>query len=261
MNLRATAAAFKQQAIQFMADPQWILPSIIAPFIFTVVALFMYGSDDGSVVLQAVLGGGVLGMWGNTLFASGYSITYDRYNGTIEPIMMSSTNLIDVVAGRAIWNTMIGLLNALLVFIIAELMFQTPVTIHNPAAFFGILILTLGSLACIGLIFSAFVVWTRMSTTLFSILEFPIYILSGAMVPISLLPGGLTAISYALPTCWGVDAMKLAALGDYDGAIGTTIGQDLIMTVVLMLIYASIAFIIFKYIERNVRMTGSLTRY
>lgn len=261
MNLRVTASAFKQQAIQFLADPQWIVPSIIAPFMFTIVALFMYGESDGPIVLQAVLGGGVLGMWGNTLFASGYSITYDRYNGTIEPILMSSTSLIDVVAGRAIWNTFIGLLNALLVFIVAELMFQTSISIANPLLFFAMLILTLGSLACLGLIFSALMVWTRKSTVIFSILEFPIYILSGAMVPLSMLPSGLTYISYAMPTSWGVDAMKLAALGDFDGAIGLNMGAEILIMLALIAIYVVIAVTIFRYIESNVRRTGSLTRY
>lgn len=261
MNVRATASAFKQQAIQFLADPQWIIPSIVAPFMFTVVALFMYGSSDGPVVLQAVLGGGVLGMWGNTLFASGYSVSYDRYNGTIEPILISSTRLIDVITGRAIWNTFIGLLNAVLVFIVAELMFDASITIANPLLFFAMLIMTLASLACIGLIFSALMVWTRRSTVIFSILEFPIYILSGAMVPVSILPSGLGFISYAMPTSWGVDAMKLAALGEYEGSIGIGMGYDIIIMVMLMIVYAAIAVAVFRYMERNVRRTGSLTRY
>lgn len=261
MNIRATGAAFKQQAIHFLADPQWIIPSIVAPFVFTIVALFIYGDVDGPIVLQAVLGGGVLGMWGNTIFASGYSVSYDRFNGTVEPIMISSTNLIDVIAGRSIWNTFIGLINALLVFVVAELMFNTSMTLQDPVLFFCILILTLASLACIGLIFSAFFVWTRMSSTLFAILEFPIYILSGAMVPITVLPTGLQYISYVLPPSWGVDALKLSALGTYDGAIGTSIWVDLLLMIVLMIIYVGIAVLLFKAIERNVRVTGSLTRY
>ena len=261
MNLRATASAFKQQGIQFLADPQWIIPSIIAPFIFTIVTLMIYGSSDGPVVLQAVIGGGVLGMWGNSLFASGYSVSYDRYNGTVEPIMMSPTNLIDVTLGRAIWNTFIGLINALLVFVVAVLMFNTGMDLLNPLLFFLMLGMTLLSLACLGLIFAALFVWTRKSSTIFSILEFPIYILSGAMVPVSMLPGPMTYISYILPPSWGVDAMKLAALGDYEGMIGVGILADIAIMIILMFIYAMIARSMFKVIERNVRESGSMTRY
>ena len=200
-------------------------------------------------------------MWGNSLFASGYSVSFDRYNGTVEPIMISPTNLIDVTAGRAIWNTFIGLINALLVFVVAELMFHTGMSLVNPLLFFAMLIMTLGSLACLGLIFSALFVWTRKSSTIFAILEFPIYILSGAMVPASMLPSAMTYVSYVLPPSWGVDAMKLAAIGDYSGAIGTDILVNIIIMVLLMVVCALIAAYMFKVIERNVRMTGSITRY
>jgi ABC-2 type transport system permease protein len=261
MNIRATVAAFKQQAIHFIADPQWIIPSIVAPFVFAVVALFIYGGDDGSVVLQAVIGGGVLGMWGNTIFGSGYSISYDRYNGTVEPIMLSPSNLADVIAGRSIWNTFIGLINALLVFAVAELMFHTGLTVADPIAFFAMLVLTLGSLACIGLMFSACFIWTRRTSALFAVLEFPIYILSGAMVPVSVLPEGLRYISYVLPPSWGVDALKLSALGGYPEAIGTGILTDTVIMLALMIVYVIAAAALFRIIERNVRISGSLTRY
>ena len=36
---RAMKAALKQQSIHFFVDPQWVIPSIIAPFIFTTVTL------------------------------------------------------------------------------------------------------------------------------------------------------------------------------------------------------------------------------
>ena len=260
MNLRATGAAFKQQAIHFFADPQWIIPSIIAPFIFTVVVLFMNGSGDGPAVLQAVLGGGVLGMWGNTIFASGYSVSYDRYNGTVDPIMVSSSSLMDVVAGRCLWNTIIGLINALLVFVVAELMFQAPMSIENPLMFFAVLLLTLGSLSSIGMIFSACFVWTRASSALFAVLEFPIYILSGAMIPLTML-GGFQYVSYILPPTWGVDALKKSALGTYEGMMGTTMAESILVMAVLMVVYLLVALMMFKVIERNVRVTGSMTRY
>ena len=105
MNFRAVTASFRQQLIQFLADPQWIIPSIIAPFVFTAVMLFMYPEKSDTIVLQAVLGGGVLGMWGNTLFASSFTLSYDRMNGTLENILVTPTNLYDVILGRSLWNT------------------------------------------------------------------------------------------------------------------------------------------------------------
>ena len=260
MNIKAVSWSFRHQAIQFLADPQWIIPSIIAPFLFTVVALFMYGSVDGPVVLTAVLGGGVLGMWGNTLFTSGYSISYDRYNGTIEPIMLTPTHLIDVIAGRSLWNTLIGLLNAGLVFIAAQIIFRVGVTVADPVMFFLMLGMTLFSLATIGMTFAALYVLTRASFVVMTILEFPIYVFSGALFPISVL-GKLEPISYILAPSWGVDAMKTAAVAGHESITAFGIYFDVAVMILLMVIYIAAAYILFGVIERNIRNSGTLVRY
>ncbi|MCL2786804.1 MAG: ABC transporter permease [Methanomassiliicoccaceae archaeon] len=260
MNIKAVAWSFRQQGIQFLADPQWIIPSIIAPFLFTVVALYMYGSVDGPIVLTAVLGGGVLGMWGNTLFTSGYSISYDRYNGTIEPIMMTPTHLIDVIAGRSIWNTFIGLLNAGLVFIAAQIIFQVGVTVADPLPFFLMLAMTLFSLASIGMMFAALYVLTRASFVVMTIMEFPIYVFSGALFPVSSL-GALAPISYVLAPTWGVDAMKIAGIAGYESMTEFGFHFNIMMMFILMAVYLAIGYFLFKAIERNIRESGTLVRY
>ena len=258
MNYRASIAGFKQAFINFIADPQWIIPSIIAPFIFTIVALMIFNDSSGPVVLQAVLGGGVLGMWGNTLYSSGWSISYDRYNGTLEPMMVSPTKIMDVVTGRAIWNTIIGLSNAVLVFLVAEVMFETSLTLHNPLLFFAVLILTLFSLASIGLIFSAFFVLTRTSSVLMSSLEFPIYVVSGALFPVTLLPSWAAWISMGLAPSWGVEAMRYAAFGAFETMDLLT---DVGFMILLIVSYLVIATLLFHRIEKNVRSHGNMGRF
>jgi len=263
MNLKAVSSSFRQQGIQFLADPQWIIPSIIAPFMFTIVALYMYsgvGEVSSPVVLTAVLGGGVLGMWGNMLFSSGFSILYDRFNGTVEPIMLTPTHLIDVIAGRSIWNTFIGLMNAVLVFVAAELMFGVGVNVADPVLFFPMLLMTLLSLASIGLMLSALFVLTRASFVAMTILEFPIYVFSGALFPVSIL-GGLEPISYVLAPSWGVSAMKSAAVEGYGSMTSFGMGFDVMMMFLLMAVYIGAAYLFFKIIERNIRNSGTLVRY
>ena len=265
MNIKAVTAAFKQQGTQFLADPQWIIPSIIAPFMFTVVALYMYsgaGGLDSPIVLTAVLGGGVLGMWGNMLFSSGFTITYDRYNGTIEPIMLTPTHLIDVITGRSIWNVFIGLVNAVLVFISAQLIFGVGVSVADPVLFFPMLLMTLFSLASIGIMLAALFVLTRASYVITTILEFPIYVFSGALFPITALPGVLRPVSYIFAPTWGVDALKTSAIAGYDTPMMSFgIWFDVLMMFVLIAIYITAAYFLFLRIEKNIRRTGTLARY
>ncbi len=237
------------------------MPSIIAPFVFTAVMLFMYPEKSDTIVLQAVLGGGVLGMWGNTLFASSFTLSYDRMNGTLENILMTPTNLYDIILGRSLWNTFIGLLNMLLVYVFAVLMFSVNVNIAHPAEFTVILVLTLLSLSSIGMIFSIAFVFSRRSYVLTSILEYPIYILSGAVVPITVLPQWTNPISMALPPTWGVESLRASALSDYNAVFGFGYLENTVICVLLSLLYFTVAWLLMKRIVSNVRATGSFARY
>ena len=261
MNLRAVTASFKQQSMQFVADPQWIIPSIIAPFVFTVVMLFMYPDRSDEIVLQAVLGGGVLGMWGNTLFASSFTLSYDRMNGTLENILVTPTDLYDVILGRSLWNTFIGLLNMLLVYVFATLMFSVNVSIAHPLEFVMILVLTLLSLSSIGMIFSIAFVFSRRSYVLTSILQYPIYILSGAVVPITVLPQWTNPISMILPPTWGVESLRASALTGYEVLFGPGYYGNVMVCALLSLIYFAIAWFLMRRIVSNVKANGSFTRY
>ena len=215
MNARAVAASFRQQFHQFTADPQWIIPSIIAPFIFTSVMLMMYPEKSDSIVLQAILGGGVLGMWGNTLFASSFTLSYDRMNGTLDNILMSPTQLIA----------------------------------------------TLVSLATIGILFSIAFIFSRRSYILTSIFEYPIYILSGAVVPITMLPEWTNPISYVLAPTWGVEALRCSALPGYEAVFGFGMVGNALMCVALSVVYAAVSWFLMRRIVNNVLETGSFTRY
>ena len=261
MNPRAVKASFKQQFIQFTADPQWVIPSILMPFMFTAVMLMMYPDKSDTIVLQAILSGGVLGMWGNTLFASSFTLSYDRMNGTMENIIMSPSDLFDVILGRSLWNTTIGLLNMVLVFIFAESVFMTSVTFANPLAFALILLATLISLASIGVLFSISFVFSRRSYVLTSVFEYPIYILSGAVVPITMLPEWTNPISLILAPTWGVEALRESAIVGYEATFGFGLVGNALMCLMLALIYLTAAWFLMRKIVNNVTRTGSLTGY
>ena len=101
---RALTSSFRHQMLHFFAEPQWLIPNIIAPFVMTLVALMLFRNSSGDFVLYAILGGGMMGMWGNTLYSSGYSIQFDRWNGTLEAVLATPAPLVWIIAGRSLWN-------------------------------------------------------------------------------------------------------------------------------------------------------------
>ncbi len=263
MNLRAINAGFKQQAIQFFADPQWIIPSLISPFLMTMVMIFLSSGGttvEGPLVLQAVLGGGVLGMWASSLFSSSSSVSFDRINGTFEPMIGSGTRIIYVLIGRSLWSTLIGLLNAFIVFFIAELMFGAGMQIENPILFFLTLLMTMLSLSSVGLLISSLFVLTRRGGIISSVLEYPLYVLSGALIPIDELPL-MWPLSLTLAPTWGVDAIKYSALHNYTGMLGVSFTTNIFMCLALSTILILISYVVMLYVERKVLRDGTATRY
>jgi len=260
INLRAMKAALRQQSIHFFVDPQWVIPSIIAPFIFTTVTLFLFRHSGGDLLLYAVLGGGVLGMWGNTIHSSSWSIGYDRMNGTLEAIMVTPAPLSSVVFGRCLWNSFLGLLNALAVFIVAQFAFGIDVAVRDPLGFAVALFATLLSLSVLGMVFGAFYVVTRASSAFFQMLEFPIYVLSGAVFPLMILPEWSRPFSYVIPATWGAEALKIASFTDYD-SLGLGFYGTLGITALTTVIYLLLSFQLFSYLENKAKISGSLVRY
>lgn len=268
--LRALVGSFRQQALHFLSAPSWLIPNIIAPFVITMVVLLMYQEVTGPVILYAVLGGGMMGMWGNTLYASGYSIQSERWWGTIEAVLVVPSSLIWIIAGRTIWNALIGVVNGLLVLVISVVAFGIPMDIADPFMFAVSFLFTMFSLASLGLLFSSAFVLTRQAGVLTNGLEFPIYVASGCLFPIALLPGWAYPFSLSLAPSWGIDAIREAAGFAPETSVWVTvlgsapqasfILPDLAMVAVLAIAYLALAVVLFRVVERRARLTGELGR-
>jgi ABC-2 type transport system permease protein len=261
-------SAFRIAMLHWFANPEWVVPNIIAPFIFTTVALTLFRSSTGPFGLYAVLGGGMMGMWGNTLYASGYAIEFEKWQGTLEEIMAAPSKLLHVIAGRSLSNSVFGLTNMVAILLIATFGFQISLGIADPIIFAVALILTLVSMSALGLIFASAFVLSRSTQALTNGLETPLYIISGSMFPIALLPFWIHPAAYILGPTWGVDAIRLATSPSeymdktfWTGVSPTAaIALDLVVMILITLVYTTIAIVLFKLVERRARMKGTLVQ-
>jgi ABC-2 type transport system permease protein len=263
--LRVVYSAFRLAMLHWIADPQWVIPNIIAPFVFTIVALTLFSGTSGSFGLYAVLGGGMMGMWGNTLYSSGWAIGFERWQGTLEEVLAAPSKLLHVIAGRCISNALFGLLNMVAILVIAVVLFNVPLDIYDPVMFAVAMILTVLSVSALGLIFASAFVLSRSTQILTNGLENPLYIISGSMFPVALLPFWTQPAAYILGPTWGIDAIRLTASRDYltqtfwvGMDANTAILLDLGIMIAISLVYAAMAAALFKAVEKKARTSGSL---
>jgi ABC-2 type transport system permease protein len=252
--------SFRMSMLNFFSDPQWIIPNIIAPFIFTSVALIFFRNSSGPLALYAVLGGGMMGMWGNTLYGAGFALAFDRWNGTLEYVLGTPSRLIWIVAGRSASSAVLGLTNALAVILVAVAGFHAQLGVQNPVGFFFALILTLASLSALGVLFCSSFLLTRSAQVMTNGLEMPIYVSTGSMFPIALLPFWSHPFSLSLGPTWGIDALRYAADATYVG-MGFGYWLDISVLVISTIAYLAIGFWLFIVVENKARRDASLVEY
>jgi ABC-2 type transport system permease protein len=182
-------------------------------------------------------------------------------NGTLETLMMTPTPLTHVIMGRTLFNCLLGLLDALIVFLLAEVVLDASVTLVDPAAFFLALLLTLLSLSTVGLLFSGLFVFTRASSAVMQILEFPIYMLCGAILPVTALPEVLRPISCAIAPSWGVDALRVSAGLEVGNPMGWGFAADIMAMLAISVAYLALSVMVFRCLDRKARTVGALGRW
>ena len=255
--LRVIYSAFRMAMLHWIADPQWVIPNVIAPFVFTFVALTLFKEASGPFGLYAVLGGGMMGMWGNTLYSSGFAISFEKWQGTLEEVVAAPSNLLHVIAGKSVSNALFGLTNMVAILLIASLVFKVPLDVANPILFALSIVLTLLSVSALGLIFASAFVLTRSAQVFTNGLEFPIYVISGSMFPIGLLPFWIHPASYILGPTWGIEAIRIAA-GQENVLL--TFWLNVGVMLLITLAYVVIAAFLFKKVETKSRRDGTLVQ-
>jgi len=246
----------------FFADPQWIIPSIIAPFIFTLVAFFLFGgqASSGSFLLYLVLGSGLMGMWGTTIYGSSNSIGFDRWNGTMESTLAAPVPLSWIALGRVLFNTFEGVINALFILIIGLVWFQVGFGVVNPGLFFLASVSTFLSLSAFGRLMCTVILLSRKGGFITNSMEIPVYIATGTMFPVSILPVVALPFAYLLAPTWGIEAIRLSALPGYTG-LSTGYWTDLGLLAIETLAYLGLAFVLFKRVEAYAKRNGTLEEY
>lgn len=256
--IQVVKASMVLTARNFFADPQWVIPSIIAPFVFTLVALFLFSNVTGPILLYAVLGGGMMGMWGTTVYGSGESISFDRWNGTMECTLSAPSPLIWIVLGRVIWNTLEGSINAIFILFIGFLWFRVGVSLADPLLFAASTFVTFLSLSAFGTLLANVIVLSRKGGFITNGIEIPVYIATGTMFPIGLLPFYVGAVSYSIGPTWGIDAIRKAAIGSYVGQLPFSIFVDIAVTIIITVVYFAMSSVLMVRVEKIAKRNGTL---
>jgi len=231
----------------------FLLTTIFMPVLIATIAYYMFkaGGRPGTL-FYASLGAAVYGIWSSTLFGSGGGIQWQRWQGTLEVIVCTPAPFILVLLPLTLATSTIGLYSLASTLFWGWAVFGIPFQIDQPFAFLVAVPATILGLGLLGLVFASTFVLYRHANALSNMLEWPVLLVSGMLVPLSLLPAWSHWISWALAPTWGVQAIRQAALGG-------TPWPDIGMTLALGAIYLVIGTIALGNFERRARKEATLS--
>jgi ABC-2 type transport system permease protein len=222
---RLLAVTWWFQLKQMTKAGLFVFTSIIEPLIFATLSYYLFkaGHRPGTL-LYASLSAGLMGIWTSTLYGSGGVISWQRWQGTLEPTVVSPPALILIIFPMAVSTASIGLYSVAATLLWGRLAFGIPLDLAHPLTFALALPVTILTLGALGLVIGGSFVLYRNANALANMLEFPVWLVTGALVSISLLPGWVRPLSWVLSPTWGFRAVRRAAFGgDAWPALGTSL--------------------------------------
>jgi ABC-2 type transport system permease protein len=225
---------------------------VIYPLFFATIAFFMFrAGDDPKPLLYASLGAAVMGIWSSTSTSAGAAMARERWHGTLELLVAAPVHFALVLLPVTIAMATIGIYSMAATLLWGRLAFGIELQIDDAAAFVLAVPATVISIGALGFLLAVAFVRFRQAWALGNMLEYPVWLVAGFLVPLSLFPGWVRPISWALAPTWGINAIREAAFG---GSAWDDVGMALLLGTV----YTALGVVLVQRALRAARVKGTL---
>jgi ABC-2 type transport system permease protein len=219
----------------------------IWPILYASIAYYLLNAkDDPKLLLSASLGASVMLMWSMVVISSSGALEQQRWQGTLELVVAAPTPLAGVIGPICVAGALVGAYAIGATLLWGAVLFDVPVSIEQPLAFALAIPVCALAVGMLGLIMAATFVLYRAAFHLGIATQYPVWIVTGLIIPLSFLPSFVRPISWLLAPTWGFRAIQEAALG---GTPWPDMGMCLVLTVVYLAI-GSTCLVAFEYVAR-----------
>jgi ABC-2 type transport system permease protein len=229
------------------------LLAVLWPLFFATVAFFMFRSGHGSSTLGPIgLAAAVMGIWTATSVPASSALQRERWFGTLELLVVAPRHLALILLPITLAASTIGLYCVAGTLLWARVLFGIHITIVHPLLFGIGLIAMVVTIGTLGFLMAVCFVGSRRAWSIGAALEYPIWLICGFLVPVSILPGWVQPISWALGPTWGMRAIREAAYG------GAPLGP-LLLALALAGIYLAVGVAVLRVVLDSARRHATLS--
>ena len=257
---RLTWATARRFLLRFASQPIMLLRAPLQPLLYLVSYFIAYEVagvtevDGGDAIGFLYIGALAIDAWSSAIWGSGYAFQWERYDSTIEALMLSPASRLAVILGNGlgafIWSIPSQLLGLVPAFLLGA-----QFDIADPVAALVAFVAVYGSSLCLGFAFAGLFILSRQANAMANFLQAPIFLLAGFIVPRSALPDWLAPVAGILPITHAVDALRAAAL---TGASLADIWQDLLACAAISVVFVFVGLWGLKRVEYASRRLGTL---
>jgi ABC-2 type transport system permease protein len=220
-DLRAISIVWRRELIRFRRDRLRAVTSLIQPLLFLVVlgtglsslagASMPAGVDFKTFIFPGVLAMSVL----FTAVFSAASIVWDREFGFLREMLVAPVSRSSIVIGKTLGGATIATFQGVIMLALAWIA-HVP---YNPVlilTLIGELLLLSFTITAFGVMMAARITQFQAFMALTQMLVFPLFFLSGALYPLTGLPGWLSVLTRIDPLTYVVGPMRHAVFSHLD---------------------------------------------
>lgn len=250
--IRAFLSGMRVHLIQFARNPFDISGVVLWPIVYASIAYYLLDAkDDPRLLLSASLGAAVMLMWSLVVIGSAGALEQQRWLGTLELIVGAPVPLAIVMAPISIASGAVGAYALVATLTWGTVLFDVPLSIAEPFAFAVAVPVCVLAIGMLGLVMTATFVLYRAAFHLGIAMQYPVWIATGVLVPLSVLPGFVGSVSWFLAPTWGFRAIQ-------ESALGRSPWPDIGMCLVVSAVYLAIATVCLKAFENVARARATL---
>jgi len=218
--LRAIKVVWTRELIRFRGDRMRIVTSLVQPLLF----LFVLGSGlqqlssatTHGVDLKTFIYPGVLCLSVMyTAMFSAASIVWDREFGFLREMMVAPVRRSSIVIGKCLGGATVASFQGVILICLAGAV-DVPYEPMLILGVFGLQLLLAFSVTAFGVMVAARIKRMQSFVALMQMIVLPMFFLSGALFPLSNLPGWLAVLNRIDPLTYAVDPMRRLVFSHLD---------------------------------------------
>lgn len=245
-------SGMRVHVVQFSRNPFDLSGVFLWPILYASIAYYLLNAKhDPRLLFASSLGAAVMLMWSLVVIGSSGALENQRWLGTLELLVAAPVPFAVVIAPICVASGFVGGYGIAATLAWGRLIYGIPLTIDHPFAFAVALPACILAIGMLGLVMASTFVLYRAAFSLGIALQYPVWIATGLLVPLSTLPAFVERIGWFLGPYWGFRALR-------ESALGAAPWRDIGMCLVVSAAYFVVGAVCLRLFVHVARARGSL---